>query len=218
MVEGNSMDAINETLRSDLLQPEFSEGYSESFQDAYVATQIKVLREENAWTQDDLAKQIGTTQTAISRIENVNYSAWNIRTLKKLARAFRVRLKVSFETYGSLIHDFEGLNRESLMRAPREKDPVLVGDVPKVERLEGTALASVDDSHRIRLRRKPASIRCFRANRRTQTMNRKPPQRESISSMVEAYTGASGNNSIAAAKLIPSAGGNESSGTGVFRQ
>jgi transcriptional regulator with XRE-family HTH domain len=119
------MGAISEALRHDLSQPEFSEGYAESFQDALVATQIKVLREDNRWTQADLAEKIGTTQTAISRIESVNYSAWNISTLKKLARAFRVRLKVSFETYGSLIQDVEGFSRESLRRIPREEDPEL---------------------------------------------------------------------------------------------
>jgi transcriptional regulator with XRE-family HTH domain len=119
------MGAINETLRLDLRQAEFSEGYAESFQDAYVATQIKVLREQNEWTQSDLARELGTTQTAISRIENVNYSSWNISTLKKLARAFRVRLKVSFETYGSLIGDVDSFSREHLQRVPREVDPEL---------------------------------------------------------------------------------------------
>jgi len=120
------MAAISESLREDLRQPEFSEGYAESFQDAYVATQIKVLREQNKWTQADLAKELGTAQTVISRIENVNYSAWNISTLKKLARAFRVRLKVSFETYGSLIHDVDVFSRENLQRTPREADSELM--------------------------------------------------------------------------------------------
>lgn len=124
------MGAIDETLRHDLRQPEFSEGYAESFQDALVATQIRVLREENHWTQADLAARIGTTQTAVSRIENVNYSAWNISTLKKLARAYRVRLKVSFETYGSLIRDVENFSRESLRRTPREIDPELMEPMP----------------------------------------------------------------------------------------
>jgi len=119
------MGAIGETLRHDLAQPEFSEGYAESFQDAYIATQIKVLREQNEWTQAALAERLRTTQTVISRIENVNYSAWNISTLKKLARAFRVRLKVSFETYGSLIDDMQYFSRENLRRIPREKDPEL---------------------------------------------------------------------------------------------
>jgi transcriptional regulator with XRE-family HTH domain len=120
------MEDIAETLRHELQQPEFSEGYAESFLDAYIATQIKVLRQKNEWTQTKLAEEIKTAQTVISRIENVNYSAWNIRTLKKLARAFRLRLKVSFETYGSLIEDVESFSRQALDRFPRERDPILL--------------------------------------------------------------------------------------------
>jgi HTH-type transcriptional regulator/antitoxin HipB len=136
------MGAINETLRHDLLQREFSEGYAESFQDAYLAAQLKVLREQNGWTQRDLARKLDTTQTAISRIENVNYSAWNISTLKKLARAFRVRLKVSFETYGSLIRDIENFSKESLQRTPRESDPELAE--PTLKPSEELVVASVE--------------------------------------------------------------------------
>lgn len=98
------------SLRQDLRQTEFSEGYAESFLDAWIATQIKVLREQEQLTQAQLAERIGTQQTVISRYENVNYSAWSITTLKRLARAFRVRLRVSFETYGSLIEEFSNFD------------------------------------------------------------------------------------------------------------
>ena len=125
--DDGSTGGIAEHLRRDLLRPEFSEGYAESFHDAYIATQIKVLREQHNLTQTKLAEMLNTTQTVISRIENVNYSAWNITTLKKLARAFRVRLKVSFETYGSIICDMEDFSRENLRRTPRENDPDLIG-------------------------------------------------------------------------------------------
>jgi transcriptional regulator with XRE-family HTH domain len=166
------MGAINETLRNDLSQPEFSEGYAESFLDAYVAAQIKTLREENDWTQSDLAKEIGTTQTAISRIENINYSAWNVKTLKKLARAFRLRLKVSFETYGSLIHDLGSFNRESLKRVPREKDSELSKRAGKREK----PIRALGNRQRKRvLRRKPIPSHCFNSSH--QLPERKPPAR-----------------------------------------
>lgn len=119
------MADIRESLLEDLKQPEFSEGYAESFLDASIATQLKVLREQHDLTQRQLADRLGTHQTVISRLENVSYSAWNITTLKRLARAFRVRLRVSFETYGSLIDEVGRFNRESLKRKPREEDPVL---------------------------------------------------------------------------------------------
>lgn len=138
--EEGSTEDIGETLRRELAQPEFSEGYAESFHDAYIATQIKVLRERSEWTQARLAAEIGTTQTVISRIENVNYSAWNISTLKRLARAFRVRLRVSFETYGSLIDEVERFSREALDRLPREKDPILVYGRPARRKEVGRVL------------------------------------------------------------------------------
>jgi transcriptional regulator with XRE-family HTH domain len=119
------MNDTLEALREELKDPEYSEGYAESFLDSYIATQIKVLREQSQLSQQDLATLLGTGQGVVSRIENVNYSKWNVSTLKKLARAFRVRLKVSFETYGSLIGEVQAFSREALQRTPRESDPVL---------------------------------------------------------------------------------------------
>jgi transcriptional regulator with XRE-family HTH domain len=119
------MSDIVERLRQELKDPEMSEGYAESFLDSYIATQIKVLRERDGLSQRGLAELIGTRQGVISRIENVNYSKWNVTTLKKLARAFRVRVKVSFETYGSLLNEVATFSRKSLEREPRECDRIL---------------------------------------------------------------------------------------------
>jgi len=126
------MSDIVEHLREELKDPEYSEGYSESFLDSYIATQIKVLREQAGLSQKALADLLGTRQGVVSRIENVNYSKWNVSTLKKLARAFRIRLKVSFETYGSLLSEVSTFSRESLQREPREKDRILHGVPPLI--------------------------------------------------------------------------------------
>ncbi len=137
------MAAIGDALRRDLQQPEFSEGYAESFLDTFIATQLKVLREQNEWTQAQLAEKMGKKQTVISRSENINYSSWNISTLKEYARAFRLRLKVSFETYGSLIDDVENFSKEKLGRDPRESDPDLGNATPKaVDQMQEVALAA----------------------------------------------------------------------------
>ena len=137
------MSVISDALRAELRDQEYSEGYAESFLNTYVATQIKVIREERGMKQADLAREMGTTQTAISRIENVNYSSWNINTLKKLARAFGVRLKVSFETYGTLPSEVEGFGRDRLGRAAREQDPGLLERIrPQREVAEGAMAAA----------------------------------------------------------------------------
>src|SRR5215469_16906455 len=143
------MSAINEALREELRDPEQSEGYAESFLDSYIATQIKVLREQAGLSQTALGQLIGSRQGVISRIENVNYSKWNVSTLKKLARAFRVRLKVSFETYGSLLADVEDFSRPRLEREPREKDSILYSiPAPQVEHSVPSNLLMTCPRHR----------------------------------------------------------------------
>lgn len=135
------MSDISDALRVELRDPKYSEGYAESFLNSYIATQIKVIREQRQMKQADLAREVGTTQTAISRIENVNYSSWNIKTLKKLARAFRVRLMVSFETYGTLPDEVGRFTQDALQRAEREKDPgLLERKPPHRERVEDVSM------------------------------------------------------------------------------
>jgi transcriptional regulator with XRE-family HTH domain len=125
------MSDIANPLRRELRgDKEYAEGYAESYLNSYIATQIKVLREQRGLSQPRLANLIGTTQSGISRIENVNYSSWNIGTLKKLARAFDVRLKVSFEPYGTLPDEVDRFSRESLQRPDRRSDPGLADVVP----------------------------------------------------------------------------------------
>lgn len=116
---------IFNSLRANLRDKEYAEGYSESFLNSYIATQIKVIREQRRMTQGQLGEAIGTTQGGVSRYENVDYSSWSLRTLQKIARAFDVRLKVSFEPYGTLADEVVGFNRASLERVKREEDPAL---------------------------------------------------------------------------------------------
>ncbi len=89
---------------------------------AFVAAQIRELRGDRS--QQEIADAIGTQQSGISRLENVNYSAWKVETLRKLARAYGVRLRISFEEFGTLIPDIETFGKESLRRRKFSDDPV----------------------------------------------------------------------------------------------
>jgi transcriptional regulator with XRE-family HTH domain len=97
--------------------------YAEDFLNTLVATQIKVLREQRNLTQQELADLIGTKQAGISRLENVNYSAWKTQTLRKLARAFGVRLRITFETFGTLLDDSARFSPQNLERPEFSDDP-----------------------------------------------------------------------------------------------
>jgi transcriptional regulator with XRE-family HTH domain len=103
---------------------EFRESYAEDFLNTHIASQIRVIREQRELTQEDLAELVDTKQTGISRVENVNYSAWNIKTLKRLAFALQCRLHVSFETFGSLLEEGSSFSRSALKRPSFEADPI----------------------------------------------------------------------------------------------
>jgi transcriptional regulator with XRE-family HTH domain len=121
------INTLNENpLRHDFMEEdeEYRYAYAEDFLNTYIATQIKVLRDERGMKQGELAEAIGTKQSGISRLENVNYSNWKTETLRKVARAFGLRLRISFETFGSLLSEDADFSRESLKRPKFEDDPV----------------------------------------------------------------------------------------------
>lgn len=118
------MNQLVEQLRQSFQDEDYRNAYAESFMNSHVAAQIKTLREESELTQEELAQKIGTKQAGISRLENVNYSAWKVETLRKIARALKVRLKITFEEFGTLPAEVECFSRKAMLRAPFDKDPV----------------------------------------------------------------------------------------------
>lgn len=112
------MSKSYDNLREDFIfnrdHPEYRHAYAEESLDLSVGTQIKVLREQRDWRQEDLAHEAQIQQPMVSRYENVNYSNWSINTLKKLARAFDVWLDVRFRSFGELVTTTEDFSRESL--------------------------------------------------------------------------------------------------------
>lgn len=117
------MSEFHSELKQAFIDPDYRAAYADSFVDSWIALQIRVIREQREMTQTDLADVLGTTQTAISRLENANYSGRSISTLKNVAKALDCRLKVSLETYGSLIGEADKFSSDFLRR-PSFKDEV----------------------------------------------------------------------------------------------
>lgn len=117
------MSALTERLHSEFSDKEYRHAYADEFLNSHIATQIQVLREQRGWSQERLAKEAGMKQSRISILENVGYSSWSISTLKRLAEAFDLTLRVSFESFGRCVADVERFNRESLERLSFEEDP-----------------------------------------------------------------------------------------------
>ncbi len=72
-----------------------------------IAMGIRSLREERKLRQIELAKKCGMKQSAISRIEQANYSGWSFSTLLRVADALDARLRVTFEPAEIVIDRYE---------------------------------------------------------------------------------------------------------------
>jgi DNA-binding XRE family transcriptional regulator len=83
-------------LREDIKDPEFKVHYQEERQAIKLAMKIAELREKKGLSQQELAKLMGTSQQAISRIESGEYEGFTLKTLEKIAEATGMRVKIEF--------------------------------------------------------------------------------------------------------------------------
>ncbi len=72
-----------------------------------IAMGIRSLREKRKKRQIDLAQESGMKQSAISRIEQADYSGWSFGTLLRVADALDARLRVTLEPAEIVIERYE---------------------------------------------------------------------------------------------------------------
>ena len=83
-------------LREDIKDPEFKTHYQEERQALKLAIKIAKLRDRKGLSQQELAKLMGTSQQAISRIESGEYEGFTLKTLEKIAESTGMRVKIEF--------------------------------------------------------------------------------------------------------------------------
>jgi DNA-binding XRE family transcriptional regulator len=83
-------------LREDLKDPEFKAHYQEEQQALKLAMKIAKLREKKGLSQQQMAKLMGTSQQAVSRIESGEYEGFTLKTLEKIAEATGTKVKIEF--------------------------------------------------------------------------------------------------------------------------
>lgn len=92
--EKSATQKLKERLLKD---PEFKAEYERTRPYAEIAREIVRIRCEKGLTQKQLAELMGTTQSAIARIESQDYGRIEFQTLEKVANALGKTLKVSFQ-------------------------------------------------------------------------------------------------------------------------
>lgn len=80
----------------DLKDSEFKAHYQEERQALKLAMKIVKLREKKGLSQQQMAKLMGTSQQAVSRIESGEYEGFTLKTLEKIAEATGTKVKIEF--------------------------------------------------------------------------------------------------------------------------
>jgi len=70
--------------------------YEQASADFEVAMRIYALRRREGLSQAALAKRIGTTASAISRLEDADYEGHSLRMLRRIGQALGCRVEVRF--------------------------------------------------------------------------------------------------------------------------
>jgi transcriptional regulator with XRE-family HTH domain len=115
---------MRERLKREFQDPEYRRAYADDFLDSWIAVQVAVLRKQYNLTQAKLAELCGTKQPGIARLENSAQRTVNLNLLRRVAAAFDLRLRVSFESFGTLLDESEGFGEAALQRPSFAEDPV----------------------------------------------------------------------------------------------
>lgn len=107
--------ARREQIAASLLDKEYRDLFVTEEIDTGLPFQIRAIRQDRGWSQQELAERVGMTQEAISRLENLNYCKFTLGTLKRLASAFDVALVVRFEPFSRLVDWASNLSPDDLI-------------------------------------------------------------------------------------------------------
>ncbi len=76
--------------------PEHMREYEEELLNAEIARKIYDLRTKAGLSQRELAKRVGTSASAICRLEDADYEGHSLFMLKRIAEALDKRLEIRF--------------------------------------------------------------------------------------------------------------------------
>jgi len=76
--------------------PGFKRNVEKEYENLKIGERIKQLRLEKGMTQEELAKKLHTTKSAISRLEN-HAESMRLSTIERVADVFEKRLAIVFE-------------------------------------------------------------------------------------------------------------------------
>ena len=82
--------------KREIKSPGFKKMVEEEYENLKLGEEIRQMRLSMGMTQEELAKQMSTTKSAISRLENHSESV-RLATIEKVARVFKKKVEINFQ-------------------------------------------------------------------------------------------------------------------------
>lgn len=102
-----SLSSIDLGIRELLNDPTRRHEFFKAITQDDIASQIRALRKKRELTQAKFARKADMKQSAVSRIEQAEYSRWSLTTLFRVAAALNARWRVILEPAEDAMREYE---------------------------------------------------------------------------------------------------------------
>lgn len=90
-------------IAEQMKDPEYRAAFVEQAVRRFLPAQIRAMRDERGWNQEELGRRCGKSQEWISKLESQTYGRFSTQTLIDLAHGFDVGLIVRLASFGSFL-------------------------------------------------------------------------------------------------------------------
>ena len=120
------MNTFRDVWNSFAKSKKYREAFTFSLFKRMVPFQIRALRKQREWSQEQLAKSANLTQGVVSRAEDPDYGNLTINTIRRIAAGFDVAFIVKFVPFSELDKWFLDLSEVSVqVRSFEEENEAL---------------------------------------------------------------------------------------------
>lgn len=101
---------------------EFRHAYMTDQVRTHIALAIRILREQNGWSQTELGKRCDKPQSWISKLEDPEYGKVSLQTLFEIAEVFDLPLLVQFPEWSDWLRRMKDQSRQNFEKSSFDAD------------------------------------------------------------------------------------------------
>ena len=126
------MRLITDTFANQLTDDEARDAFTSAQLRTFITQQIRAIRNQRGWSQEEFGELLGKPQSAISRLEDRDYGRYTLQTLLEIATTYKLGLVVEFVEYQNFLWRTHDMSAGALQRTEfsREALDPLCSDGP----------------------------------------------------------------------------------------